>query len=58
MGGTLADTLNRYRTAGTPWKVIARLLAQDYGVEVAADTLTAWAAELGVEAPDRKASGQ
>lgn len=45
-GGTLADTIRGYRTAGlSPDQIAARLYA-DHGVEVTGRTLRRWLPEL------------
>ncbi len=51
-GGQLEASLSRYRAARTPWKVIARLLQAEFGVEASPETLAAWSEQLGIGEPE------
>lgn len=46
--GTLAARLTALRSNGDSWETIARILYDEFGIEVAGQTLRTWGAELGL----------
>lgn len=48
-GGDLPGLLAQLRGEGLSWDDIGRRLHVDHGVEVSAETLRRWAADLGIE---------